>query len=593
MIHHRDGIRPRPIDDHKPYFVIKDLAEAKLSSNKEEQAELCNIEKELYKVLDYYDKIRKNEIPKSKIINEKNEKSDKNANKINYHINNNIIYINDNNDNSHNNNNAYILNYKLTEYKRPDNYIIYSSCEKNKINSTKKVYEAKNADKIFLNIRDNFMKLDELENIIIDLENNTTNEKDDKVNEENARKLIEQKYPKYKKYIDSIINHFKDRRNCIKKSLIRKKWHTNKSTDKYLNNTFRKRERDKIKTRKNNQNKEESLSKILEAELNCKNYLLPLMNDMVNKEISNRHLLKLEELIFLSECDKIKKIEIQPNRIKENNIIKENIEKNLKLINKKIDLNEIKTNKDIKNTKINGGTGNISGSTNNNNKNSNGNTLNGISTNTTDKIEEITPVSNKSLSENRNQSNIDINNININKKSNERKNIYNKNNSKNRNIETIIPSLSLKTLLTKNKTYKRDKSDKSDKSDMQLFEEENNNYYNYINNKSNKLRVRIRINRNNKITIDRYIQKKNDLNPFHDSYNNSINEYKKYDNNSYNYLDNKNFENLLYSYNLNKAKNLNLLYDSDDDSIDINNDLKQFSNSYKQFLKLKRSHSNN
>ena len=578
MIHHRDGIRPRPIDDHKPYFVIKDLAEAKLTSNKEDQAELCNIEKELYKVLDYYDKIRKNEIPKSKIINEKNERTDKNDNKINYHINNNIIYMNENNDNSNNNNNAYILNYKLSEYKRPDNYIIYSSSDKNKINTLTKVYEAKNADKIFLKIRDNFMKIDELENIIIDLENNTTNEKDDKVSEENARKLIEQKYPKYKKYIDSIINHFKDRRNCIKKSLIRKKWHTNKSTDKYLNNTFRKRERDKIKTRKNNQNKEDSLNKILEAELNCKNYLLPLMNDMVNKEISNRNLLKLEELIFLSECDKIKKIEIPPNRIKENNIIKENIEKNLKLINKKIDLNEIKTNKDIKNNKINGGITNISTSTNNNkNKNSNGNTLNGISTNTTDKIEEITTV-NKSLSENRNQSHIDINNININKKSNERKTIYNKNNSKNRNIETIIPALSLKTLLNKN--------------NIKLNEEENNKY-NYINDKNNKLRVRIRVNRNNKITIDRYIQKNNDLNPFHDSYNNSINEYKKYDNNSYNYLDKKNFENLLYSYNLNKAKNLNLLYDSDDDSIDMNNDLKQFSNSYKQFLKLKRAHPNN
>ena len=240
MIHHRDGIRPRPIDDHKPYFVIKDLAEAKLTSNKEDHAELCNIEKELYKVLDYYDKIRKNEIPKSKIINEKNERTDKNDNKINYHINNNIIYMNENNDNSNNNNNAYILNYKLSEYKRPDNYIIYSSSDKNKINTLTKVYEAKNADKIFLKIRDNFMKIDELENIIIDLENNTTNEKDDKVSEENARKLIEQKYPKYKKYIDSIINHFKDRRNCIKKSLIRKKWHTNKSTDKYLNNTFRK-----------------------------------------------------------------------------------------------------------------------------------------------------------------------------------------------------------------------------------------------------------------------------------------------------------------------------------------------------------------
>ena len=117
MIHHRDGIRPRPIDDHKPYFIIKDLAKAKLNSTKEELAELCTIEKELKKVLEYYDKIRKNEIPKSKIINEKNEKREKNQNKINYHINNNIIYINDTHDINNNNNNAYILNYKLSEYK--------------------------------------------------------------------------------------------------------------------------------------------------------------------------------------------------------------------------------------------------------------------------------------------------------------------------------------------------------------------------------------------------------------------------------------------------------------------------------------------
>ena len=217
MIHHRDGIRPRPIDDHKPYFIIKDLAKAKLNSTKEELAELCTIEKELKKVLEYYDKIRKNEIQKSKIINEKNEKREKNQNKINYHINNNIIYINDTHDINNNNNNAYILNYKLSEYKRPDNYIIYSSSEKNKINSSKKLYEGKDADNIFLNIRDNFMKIEELENIIIDLENNCTSEKDEKINEENARKIIEQKYPKYKKYIDSIINHFKDRRNSIKK----------------------------------------------------------------------------------------------------------------------------------------------------------------------------------------------------------------------------------------------------------------------------------------------------------------------------------------------------------------------------------------
>ena len=573
MIHHRDGIRPRPIDDRKPYFVIKDLSEAKLTSNKEGQAELCNIEKELYKVLDYYDKIRKKQIPKTKIINDKN---DKNENKINYNINNNIIYINENNENSTQNNNAYILNYKLSEYKRPDNYIIYSSSEKNKNTSIKKIYEAKEEDKLFLKIRNNFMKIEELEDIIIDLENYTTNEKDDKINEENAKTIIEQQYPKYKKYSDSIINHFKVRRNSIKKSLIRKKWHINKSTDKYLNNTFRKREREKIKTRKNNQNKEESLNKIIEAESFCKNYLLPLINDMTNKEISNRHLLKLEELIFLSECDKIKKVQIPQSRIQENSIIKENIEnieKNMKLINKKNDLNENRINKELRN-KIN--TNNNPLTNGINNKNINGNIVNNISNNNVlDKVDE----GNNIINENKNpnsiggEENVNGNIMNGVKKNNERKTVYNKNSTKNKNNE-IFPILSLNSLLNSN--------------NISLNEDDINNY---IKDKNNNLRVRIRVNRSNKITIDRYIQNDNDFNPFHDSYNDVINEYKKYDNDNCNYLDNKNFDNLFYSYNLNKAKNLNILYDNEDDINDINNDIKYFSNSYKQFLKLKKAHS--
>ena len=573
MIHHRDGIRPRPIDDRKPYFVIKDLSEAKLTSNKEGQAELCNIEKELYKVLDYYDKIRKKQIPKTKIINDKN---DKNENKINYNINNNIIYINENNENSTQNNNAYILNYKLSEYKRPDNYIIYSSSEKNKNTSIKKIYEAKEEDKLFLKIRNNFMKIEELEDIIIDLENYTTNEKDDKINEENAKTIIEQQYPKYKKYSDSIINHFKVRRNSIKKSLIRKKWHINKSTDKYLNNTFRKREREKIKTRKNNQNKEESLNKIIEAESFCKNYLLPLINDMTNKEISNRHLLKLEEIIFLSECDKIKKVQIPQSRIQENSIIKENIEnieKNMKLINKKNDLNENRINKELRN-KININNNTLTNGISN--KNINGNIVNNNSNNNVlDKVDE----GNNIINENKNpnsiggEENVNGNIMNGVKKNNERKTVYNKNSTKNKNNE-IFPILSLNSLLNSN--------------NISLNEDDINNY---IKDKNNNLRVRIRVNRSNKITIDRYIQNDNDFNPFHDSYNDVINEYKKYDNDNCNYLDNKNFDNLFYSYNLNKAKNLNILYDNEDDINDINNDIKYFSNSYKQFLKLKKAHS--
>ena len=570
MHHHRDGIRPRPIDDQKPYFVIKDLSQAKSNSSKEGQTELCNIEKELYKVLEYYDKRKKIEIPKSKIINEKNDKNDKNENKNNYNINNNLICINENNDNSEQNNNAYVLNYKLSEYKRPDHYIIYSSKKKNEIDSTKRIYEAKEADKIFLNVKQDFTNLEEFENIMVELENNATNEKDDKINEEHAKKILDEKFPKYKKEADSIFIHFKRSRDNLKKSLIRKKWHLNKSTDKYLNTTFRKRERDKIKTRKNNQNKEESLSKIIESEASCKNYLLQLLNDMANKEKSNKLLLKIEENIFQSELDKLRKVEIPTQRIKENNMIKENIEKNVKLLNKKND------NKDHKN-KVNA---NINGVINNNNtnKNNNGNASNNTTNNNININEDINS-SNKILTDNKNPANNtgeNLNNLGLNnngsKKIIERKTGY-KNNIKNKNNE-MFPILSLESLLNCN--------------NMNLKEEDE---YNYIKNKNNNLRVRIRINRNNKITIDRYIQNKNDFNPFHDCYNDVINEYKKYDNNAYNYLDNKNFENLFNSYNLSKAKNLDILFESDDDSIDVNNDIKHFSNSYKQYLKLKKTHS--
>ena len=88
-MHHRDGIRPRPIDDHKQYLILKDLDEAKKTADKDRQAQIINIEKDLYHIIEYFDKKKKNQIPKAKIINEKN---DKNENKINLNINNNIIY---------------------------------------------------------------------------------------------------------------------------------------------------------------------------------------------------------------------------------------------------------------------------------------------------------------------------------------------------------------------------------------------------------------------------------------------------------------------------------------------------------------------
>ena len=166
-MHHRDGIRPRPIDDHKPYLIFKDLQEAKKTAGEERQNQINDIEKDLYHIIEYFDKIKKNQIPKAKIINEKN---DKNENNVNYNINNNIIYIPEKNDTSKQNNSQYVINFKLPEYKRPESYIIYSSSLQNQRKKKKKIYEATEADKIFLNIRQNFMKLEELENIIIEFE---------------------------------------------------------------------------------------------------------------------------------------------------------------------------------------------------------------------------------------------------------------------------------------------------------------------------------------------------------------------------------------------------------------------------------------
>ena len=557
---HKNGIRSRPIDDKKPLKVIKDLAKAKSDADNESLAEYNNIEKELYKVLEYYEKRKKIEIPKGKIINEKN---DKNENLNTYCINNNIIYSNEISSNSQNLkhlNNSYILNYKLNEYKRPNNYIIYSSSQRNKNEKNVKEYEAKEADFIFLNFRDNFMNISELEDIMMDLENNATNPKDEKIDEEKAKNIMETKYSKYKNYAESIINHFKHRRNGSKKSLIRKKWLINKSTDKYLTTTFKKRGTDKIKTRKNTQNKQESLNKIIDAELLCKNNLLSMINNLYIKENLDQNLLKINEYIFLSECDKIKNAEISGNRIKENNSVKESIESIAKNLKDKENDSNIPNEKSFKDHKNNNKTNSNGNNTvNSNNRNINDITGNNLS-NITDNKEQI---KDNKVPKNNNSNNEPGNSASNNKKTLERKN----NNIKNKN-DGILPNLSLDTL----------KNAKDSE-------------YNYLKDKNNKFRVRIRINRSNKISVDRYIELKDDFNPFHDSYNDIINDYKKYDNDgmALNSLEKKNFENLLNSYNLNRVKSLPLI-ESDDDSITLNNDIKQFSNSYKQFLKAKRTH---
>ena len=465
-------IQQKRIKDNEKYKIYKNFEEVIKTSDIKTQTKYKDIQKDLNDVIAHFDKIKKKQIPKVSIFNEKKESN------VNYNINNNIIYSSSQNENKNQNNSQYIFDYKLKEYKRPDSYIIYSSSLQNDINNKKKLYEATEADKLFLDLRQNFMELEEFENIIIDLEMNCIDEKDVKLNEEKAKKIIEEKYSKYANYIDNIINHFKDRRATVKKSLIRKKWHKNKSYDKFLKETFIKRNQGRKQIRKNDQNKEAALKKIIELQKYTANYLLSIVKNMEKREASNKRLLKIEELIFQSEIDKIKNRKVPIKRTKENNTLRKDIEKelNITIVNEKKELNK---------------------------------------------------------------------------------------------QDYEFPDVTLDTL----------------KNDVIGLDEENNDEQ--IPNKKNNLRMRIRLNRNNHIVIDRYIQNENIFNPFDDSYNDIFNNYKKYEINEMESLDNNNFEKMYKLYNSNKMNNLNIFYDDEeDDTNDV--DMNQFTNSYKNFLKLKR-----
>ena len=301
----RDVMRPRHIDDTKPYLVIKDIKD---TSNGEDKKELEKIEMELKKVIEQFDKDKK----KIKILNplllennnninnEKNEKLNSNKKK-----------------NFQNNNNQDIFpKYTLQPYKRPDNYIIYSAKEKKE--TQPKDYEAKNADFIFLkyfNIDKRVLDIEKLEDIFSSLEN--TIGKSEKIPDEMAKKIVEEKLTKIddkdkERLVTIIVNHFNDRRKELKKSLLRKFWRSQKSTDKYFAMTFRKREREKMKIRKNNQKKEESFDKVKEAGDLCKLNLLSIINSMLQKETLNYCVVELDQLIFNSEFYRLQKKSIDP-----------------------------------------------------------------------------------------------------------------------------------------------------------------------------------------------------------------------------------------------------------------------------------------
>ena len=226
------GHRQRPCDDKKNLKVINDLEAAKKTASPEELKELEALEQNLDNVIKYYDSRKKIHTPDSILI--------ENNKLINKKKQNNNIIKND------------MPTYELKEYKRPDNYIIYDQRERDQIKKRTKDYEAKYSDNIFLNFHGDFMKIEVLEQIICKFENFIG--KGENISEEAAKKIIDENFSEYSSKSNLIIKHYNDRRNELKRSLLRKFWKIQKTEDKNLNITFRKREKEKMKTRKNNHN---------------------------------------------------------------------------------------------------------------------------------------------------------------------------------------------------------------------------------------------------------------------------------------------------------------------------------------------------
>ena len=462
-------LKQRPIDDTEPFYVTKDIEHDKKIAS----AIKLKVENDIKKVLNAFDNKKKIQIPKSLnniSINNNNSK------------NNNL----DKNERKKNNQQSTYINFELSEFKRPDSYIIYSSKEREQLNI--KDYEAKSADFLFLEYHGDFMKIEELEKIISVLENNIG--KSEKIPDEMAKKIIEENFSKYKSESEMIIKYFNDRRSELKKSLLRKYWRLQKSTDKYFTTTFRRRERDKMKIRKNNQKKEESFTKVKMAGDLCQTHLLSIIKSMSEKEILNRQLIYLDNVAFMSKISTIQKNKIPKEYVNQNNeIVSFMKKKGINLIENPPPKIEIKEE---------------------------------------DKGEKI-PIKVKIPKQ---EVLLDLERLNSPKAEN-----------KIISQEIIEPPLDFSGL----------------KSDY-------NNKNNNIININNKYRLRIRMNRNKKISVDRYIQSMNSMDPFDDSYNENIINYGKYNPNlTLNSLSYNCFENLLKNYYQQKYKFLDYIIEKDDD----------------------------
>ena len=502
---------------------MKDLKKVIENACQDAKKELYNIENELNKILQLYDKKKIIIIPNSEKIennNNNNNINDKEKNK----------QISNKNGSDKKEENLKLKNdieYNRKEFKRPNHYIIYS--EKNRLENSKRDYEGTNIDMNFIvNLVDCSIKFEDLEKIISILENDIGN--GEIIPQERVKELIRENFPNYENYIDKICQYFFTRRELFKKSLLRKFWKEQKSSDKYITTTFRRREREKMKTRKNKENELESLEKIKNVRKLSNTLISRILTLMNQKEEEKKIMININEYIFKSEIAYLKGEKI-PKEIEES--FKKDIEI-LKEIQNSID----KQNEDFIPPK-------------NINKDYNYHQIS----------ESDSTTSHQSTLINDNEKN----------KKQKEKNVVKKKNVKNH-----------KNHIINNSKYNFTSIHKI----LELPEIEKND------NEENTLKLRIRYNRSNMIVVDRYIQNKKSFNPFNDSFNKEILKLKNYNEDLL--LDENKEKNFNDFYDKFLKKNIDNYYffsDSESDNDNFQNQLKIFQNSHKQFLRQKREHS--
>ena len=350
---HKTSFRQRKIDPSKTIELVKDIKDVMRTADKEGQKMLESIEQDLKKELydsnkqiiipNYVEIKNNNNINLKNIINPNNLPENKKINKKNQqspnHINTNLI--NSNNDNINNNSNLNNSNYSIlkndhqlnfkpiTEFKRPNHYIMYSQKTRDE---PKIEYEASIHDINFMTVEKLKIEIKDYEKLIIDIENDIG--KGELIPEERIQQIIKEHFPHLNTdNIKQISKFFLSRREDFKKSLLRKYWKEPKNSDKYLQQTFRRRDKEKMKTRKNKQNEYESLDKIKEFKKFSDTYLKNILNFMSKREILTKNIINLNSYEFNINID---------NLIKSKNSNNSNITTNF-INSLKISINNDKT----------------------------------------------------------------------------------------------------------------------------------------------------------------------------------------------------------------------------------------------------------